>query len=53
MPAPVVEHPRVHHVETAKVTPPPPASTGVSIEVYQGDKKADVVKCSDEGCENK
>jgi pilus assembly protein CpaB len=53
MAAPVIEHPRVHHVETAKVTPPPPASTGVSIEVYQGDKKADVVKCSDEGCENK
>ncbi|HYM77288.1 MAG TPA: Flp pilus assembly protein CpaB [Candidatus Dormibacteraeota bacterium] len=50
---PVIEHPRVRRVETAKVTPLPPASTGVSIEVYQGDKKQEVVKCSDEGCENK
>jgi pilus assembly protein CpaB len=43
----------VHHVQTAKATPPPPASTGVSVEVYQGDKKPDVVKCSDDGCEAK
>lgn len=41
----------VHHVQTAKATPPPPASTGVSVEVYQGDKKPDIVKCSDDGCE--
>jgi hypothetical protein len=41
----------VHHVQTAKATPPPPASTGVSIDVYQGDKKQEVVKCSDDGCE--
>src|ERR1700739_3182455 len=47
-PAPV--RPPVHHVQTAKATPPPPASTGVSIDVYQGDKKADVVKCNDDGC---
>jgi len=51
-PLPVVHAP-VHHVETARAAPPPPASTGVSVEVYQGDKKAEVVKCSDEGCENK
>src|SRR5579863_2416907 len=41
----------LHHVQTAKVTPPPPASTGVSVEVYQGDKKPDIVKCGDDGCE--
>jgi pilus assembly protein CpaB len=43
----------VHHVQTAKATPPPQASTGVSVEVYQGDKKPDIVKCSDDGCEAK
>jgi pilus assembly protein CpaB len=43
----------VHKVTTAKVIPPPPVSTGVSVEVYQGDKKPDVVKCSDDGCETK
>ena len=43
----------LHHVQTAKATPPPPASTGVSVEVYQGDKKPDIVKCSDDGCEAK
>lgn len=50
-PAPV--RPPVHHVQTAKAMPPPPASTGVSVEVYQGDKKPDVVKCGDDGCEAK
>ena len=28
----------------------PPPSTGVSVEVYQGDKKPEVVKCSEENC---
>jgi pilus assembly protein CpaB len=41
----------IHHVQTAKATPPPPASTGVSVEVYQGDKKPDIIKCGDDGCE--
>lgn len=41
----------VHHVQTAKATPPPQGSTGVSVEVYQGDKKPDIVKCGDDGCE--
>lgn len=51
-PAPV--QPVVHHVSTTKkVAPPPPTPTGVSIEVYQGDKKVDVVKCTDENCEAK
>jgi pilus assembly protein CpaB len=53
LPAPAVTHPVVHHVEPPKVATPPPAPTGVNIEVYQGDKKKDEVKCSDEGCETK
>jgi hypothetical protein len=52
-PPPTVAHVPVHHVTTAKVIPPPPASTGMTIDVYQGDKKPDVVKCSDDGCESK
>ncbi|HET9304440.1 MAG TPA: Flp pilus assembly protein CpaB [Candidatus Sulfotelmatobacter sp.] len=51
-PAPAHTAP-VHKVTTPKVNPPPPVSTGVSVEVYQGDKKPDVVKCSDDGCESK
>lgn len=43
----------VHRVQTPKTPPPPTASTGVSVEVYQGDKKPDVVKCGDDGCEAK
>lgn len=49
-PAPV--HAPVRHLPTTAV-PPPPAPTGVSIEVYQGDKKMDMVKCTDEGCGSK
>jgi pilus assembly protein CpaB len=51
-PTPVV-HAAPRHVEIVKNNPPPPAATGVSVEVYQGDKKPDIVKCSDEGCEAK
>lgn len=51
MAAPAPVRAPVHHVQTAKATPPPPASTGVSVEVYQGDKKPDIVKCGDDGCE--
>jgi pilus assembly protein CpaB len=52
--APVVtERAPVHHAMVQKVAPPP-VPTGVSVEVYQGDKsKPDVVKCSDDGCEAK
>jgi pilus assembly protein CpaB len=54
MPAPAPEHPVVRHITTAKATPPPPVSNpGMTIEVYQGDKKPDQIKCSDEGCETK
>jgi pilus assembly protein CpaB len=43
--------PVLHHTTTKKVVPPPPtASTGVSVEVYQGDKKPEIVKCSEENC---
>jgi pilus assembly protein CpaB len=48
-PAPV--QPVVHRTATKKlVPPPPPSSTGISVEVYQGDKKPETVKCSEENC---
>src|ERR1700726_1225535 len=50
-PAPV--QPVIHRTVTKRVPAPPPASTGVSVEVYQGDKKPDVVKFPDEGSETK
>ena len=40
----------VHHAPPKEVTPPPTTPAGVSVEVYQGDKKPDVVKCTDDGC---
>ncbi len=46
-------HAPVHRAVVKNIVPPPPVSTGVSVEVYQGDKKPDVVKCTDEGCEAK
>ena len=46
-PAPVA-HAVVRHV--IQKAPPPPASTGVSVEVYEGDKKSEkVLKLPDEG----
>jgi pilus assembly protein CpaB len=50
-PAPANPAP-VHHA--IKTVPPPqiPASTGVSVEVYQGDKKQEV-KCTEENCDAK
>src|SRR5579862_3196665 len=51
-PAPVT-HAVVHHTVAQKAPPVAPPPTGVSIEVYQGDKKADLVKCTDEGCTGK
>jgi len=52
-PAPV--QPIAHHTVTTarKIAAPPPASTGISVEVYQGDKKPDVVKFPDESSETK
>jgi pilus assembly protein CpaB len=47
--------PIVHHTVTTarKIAAPPPASTGISVQVYQGDKKPDVVKFPDESSETK
>jgi pilus assembly protein CpaB len=48
---PAPTKPVVHRTVTKAVAPSlPPPSTGVSIEVYQGDKKPEVVKCSEENC---
>jgi pilus assembly protein CpaB len=48
---PAPAQPVLHHITTKKVVPaPPPTSTGVSVEVYQGDKKPEIVKCSEENC---
>ena len=41
--------PPVHHTVIAKTPTPSPAPTGISVEVYQGDKKQDV-NCTEEGC---
>lgn len=49
MAAPVeAPKPVVHHAAPTKTATPPPPATGVSVEVYQGDKKADVVKFPEE-----
>ncbi len=49
--APAPTQATVHRTATKKVVPPPPPpSTGVSVEVYQGDKKPEIVKCSEENC---
>ena len=48
-PAPV-QPPVVHRTVTKRVPSLPPPSTGVSVEVYQGDKKPEIVKCSEENC---
>ena len=43
--------PVAHHAAAKTVPPPaPPPSTGISVEVYQGDKKPEIVKCSEENC---
>ena len=48
-PAPV-QPPVVHRAVTKRAPSLPPPSTGVSVEVYQGDKKPEIVKCSEENC---
>jgi pilus assembly protein CpaB len=52
LPVPAAVHTLVRHVVSPKTVPPPPASTGVSIEVYQGDKKQEV-KFPEEGSDTK
>jgi pilus assembly protein CpaB len=44
--------PLIHHPFERKLAPPPPVSTGVSVEVYQGDKKAEI-KCTEDDCGTK
>jgi pilus assembly protein CpaB len=52
--APPTVQPVVHRAPVKKAAPAaPPPSTGVSIQVYQGDKKPDVVTFPGEGSENK
>lgn len=50
----VTSPPTVVHRSVPKpvTSSPPPLPTGVSVEVYQGDKKQDV-KCDDAGCASK
>jgi Flp pilus assembly protein CpaB len=48
-----VAHTAPRKITPVRTPPPAPAPTGVSVEVYQGDKKVDIVKCSDDGCEAK
>jgi pilus assembly protein CpaB len=50
---PVAVHAPVRHVPAAKPVLTTPTNPGVSVEVYQGDKKMDVVKFPDEGSETK
>ncbi len=45
-----VQPPVVHRTATKRAPSLPPPSTGVSVEVYQGDKKPEIVKCSEENC---
>jgi pilus assembly protein CpaB len=53
LPAPAAVRVPVRRVVAPKTTPVVPATTGFSVEVYQGDKKPDVVKCTEEGCGSK
>jgi pilus assembly protein CpaB len=48
-----VQQPVVHHTAMKKVMTAPPASTGVSVEIYQGDKTKDVVKFPNDNSETK
>jgi pilus assembly protein CpaB len=42
----------VHPVKQKKVEQPPPAAPAAhNVEVYLGDKKEDLVKCTDDGCQ--
>jgi pilus assembly protein CpaB len=46
-------HAPVHHAAVKTIAPPPVTPTGVSVEIYQGDKKPDVVKFPDDNSEAK
>ena len=52
-PAPAPTHAPVHRVVEAKPQVlPPPAATGISVEVYEGDKKSET-KCTEDSCGGK
>ena len=53
LPAPPTTQAVVHHSSPKKIEAPPPLPTGVSVEVYQGDKPEQKIKCTDAGCEAK
>ena len=53
LPAPAAVRVPIRHVVPTHIDTAPPANTGVSVEVYQGDKKPDVVKCTEDGCGSK
>lgn len=42
----------VHRAVVKTAPPPPPPPTGVSVEIYQGDKKQEV-KCTEDNCDSK
>src|ERR1700688_4213477 len=44
-------HALVRPVKQHKTEQAPPPPSVLSVEVYQGDRKPDVVKCTDEGCQ--
>lgn len=52
-PPPPASHPPVRHVAALKAPAPVSPTTGVEVQVYQGDKKPDVVKFPDEGSDTK
>ena len=54
MPAPVsaASHAPVHRAPIEIKTTPPPASTGISVEVYEGEKKSET-KCTEDSCGGK
>jgi pilus assembly protein CpaB len=51
IPAPPKPQAVAHHAAVKKETPAPPAPTGISVEIIEGEKKQDV-KCNDTSCEN-
>lgn len=48
-PAPVVAHAPARRTISVSKVEPSPASTGVSVEVYQGEKPPETVKCTNDG----
>jgi pilus assembly protein CpaB len=49
-PAPVVSHAPVHHTSEVRPVQAPPSPTGISVEVFEGNKPREEVKCTDNGC---